>query len=108
MNLTGDNKRVFWAFGVIERLAHLGYLHGVPHNIKPEQIDYFLEIDNDRLNLFESDEQFDDLFSFICDYCKIFDDDKVSIVKHLAKDYMTNRDELVRFAYQNNPNLKFI
>ena len=85
--------------------SHLGYLYGVPHHIKPEQIDLFLQIDEERANLFQSEEEFDELFSFICDYCKIYEEDKASTVKRLARDYLNNRDALVRFAYENNPNL---
>jgi hypothetical protein len=100
--ITKRDKQVFWAFGVFERLAHLGYLQDPPFHIAEDKIDFFLEIDSYCQLLFDSDEEFDTLMALVCKDAGVVDPEEVSTVTHLARDYKDNRDRLVRFALNSN------
>lgn len=97
------DQQVFWVFGVLERLANLGFIENPPFHIAPEKIDFFLEIDSYCQILFDSDEQFDSLLKLICKDTGIDDNDQIASITQIARDYKDNRDELIKFALvQNN------
>lgn len=100
--VTKRDKQVFWMFGVIERLAHLGYLQDPPFHITENYIDFFLEIDAYCQILFDSEEEFSKLAGLVCKDAGIVDPEQVAVITQLARDYINNRERLVRFALCNN------
>ena len=95
-------KRAFWAYGALERLAHLGYLENPPCHICPDRIDLFEEFDSYCQCLFESEAEFEDLLERICQSIAMDDEDQIEVVTQLVRDYRDNRTELVRFALTVN------
>lgn len=100
--VTKRDKQVFWMFGVIERLAHLGYLQDPPFHITEDYIDFFLEIDAYCQILFDSDEEFSKLAGLVCKDAGVIDPEQVAVITQLARDYINNRERLVKFALCNN------
>lgn len=98
------HKQIFWAFGVLERLANLGYIADPPFHIAPDKIDFFLEIDSYCKILFDDDEQFNSLMRLVCKDAGVEEEEEVKQVTDLARDYRDNRDRLVKFALMHNLN----
>lgn len=95
---TQRDKQILWAFGVFERLAHLGYLQDPPYHVTEDHIDFFLEIDSYRELLFDSDTEFDSLICLVCKDSGVIESEQVASITQLARDYKDNRDALVKFA----------
>lgn len=95
---TQRDKQILWAFGVLERLAHLGYLQDPPYHITEDHIDFFLEIDSYRELLFDSDTEFDSLIRLVCKDSGVIEPEQIASITQLARDYKDNRDALVKFA----------
>lgn len=98
-------KQLFWAFGVVERLANLGFIDNPAMHVTDKFIDLFLSIDEDRQNLFDSEEEFDSLLHYVCRDSGITDAEDVLTVTILARFYRDTRENLVRFALANNSGL---
>lgn len=98
-------EQLFWAIGVIERLANLGFIDNPPMHVTDKFIDLFLSIDEDCKNLFDDEEQFDSLFRYVCKDAGITDPEDVLTVTILARSYRDTRENLVRFALANNSSL---
>lgn len=96
------HKQIFWAFGVFERLANLGYIENPPFHIAEDKIDFFLEIDDYCKILFDNDEEFNSLIRLVCKDAGVTDDEEVDTVTQLARDYKDNRSRLVKFALDQN------
>lgn len=95
-------KQLVWAFGVLERLANLGFLENPAMFVGQENIDLFLEIDSYCDILFDNDEQFNSLFKRICKDMGITESKDVFTVTELARSYRDDRTNLIRFALNNS------
>ena len=93
MNFTIGEKKVMWVIGALERLATLGYFSKIPYRIPSNNIDTFLEIDEERFSLFDSQED------FICVVIGVigadFDIDTIETICKLVWDYKEERTRLV-------------
>lgn len=102
MKVDKKHQQVFWAFGVLERLANLGFIENPPFCIAGDKIDLFLEIDSYCQILFDTDEEFDALLKLVCKDAGVTDPEQVVTITQIARDYKDNRDELVKFALNNS------
>lgn len=102
MAVEQKHKQIFWAFGVLERLANLGYICNPPFHIAPEKIDFFLELDSYCKILFNDEEEFSSIMRLVCKDAGVETEEQVSQITDLARDYKDNRDRLVKFALANN------
>ena len=59
MNQTSSlpELKVFWIIGALERLAGLGIIQDPVYQVKPEKIDFFIEIDEHRDDIFHDDDE---------------------------------------------------
>lgn len=93
--------KVMWVVGAAERLATLGMLSpDVPLKLSSEAVDTFLEIDEHRNILFESDFEIAQIFKAIASSeCEEeLDPEDTKAVIDLLLEYKNNRTEIVRFA----------
>ena len=93
-----EDKAILWVFGVLERLANLGYLENPPYHICPDRIDLFEEFDSYCQCLFESEAEFEDLLERICQSVALVDEEQIEVVTQLVRDYRDNRVQLAKFA----------
>lgn len=92
-------NQVIWVFGVLERLCNLGMIGGFGYHVN--NVDQFIEIDEQRSTLFDNDEMMGKLVSIICHKeCGITAPEEIGAVIHLVKCYKDKRSELVKFALE--------
>jgi len=96
-----DEMKVLWVVGALERLASLGMIGpDIPLRLSSDAIDTYMEIDNRRNLLFESDFEiakiFDSLTKTECDPEP--DSENIDAVVDLILQYKNERTDLVRFA----------
>lgn len=93
--------KVMWVVGALERLATLGMIGAdIPLRLTADAIDDYMEIDNHRNILFESDFEIASIFNALAkDECdeEPNPDDTEAIVE-LILEYKNNRTEIVKYA----------
>ncbi len=99
--MTIGECKVMWVVGALERLATLGMIGpDIPLRLTPEAVDDYVEIDNHRNLLFESDFEIASIFTALakdeCDEEPSPDD--VDAIVDLILEYKNNRTEIVKFA----------
>lgn len=93
MNFTLGEKKVMWVVGALERLATLGYFSKILYKIPSNNIDTFLEIDEERFSLFDSQEDFVSVIIGVIG--KDFDIETIETICKLVWDYKEQRTKLV-------------
>lgn len=99
--LTIDECKVMWVVGAAERLATLGMLSpDLPLKLSASAVDYFIEIDNLRDKLFQSDFEVAQIFKVIAktENCEEVSDEDMNSIVELILEYKNNRTELVKYA----------
>ncbi len=99
--LSVDECKVMWVVGAAERLATLGMLSpDIPLRLSADAVDDYLEIDNHRDILFESDFEVASIFNALASDVndeEVEPDDLRDIVD-LILEYKNNRTEIVKYA----------
>lgn len=99
--MTIGELRVLWIVGAAERLATLGILSGdIPVRLTLDAVDTYIEIDDKRQFLFESDYQLAEYFTELANHLsedEISSEDMNCMIG-LLLEYKNNRTELVRHA----------
>ena len=100
--LSIDECKVMWVVGALERLATLGLIGSdIPLKITSDSIEDYLEIDEHRELLFQSDFEiasiFNSLVNLECD-SELQDPEDIKPVLNLLLQYKDNRTELVKYA----------
>jgi hypothetical protein len=100
-NLSIDECKVLWVVGAAERLATLGMLSpDIPLRLSSDAVDDYLEIDNHRDILFNSDFEVASIFN---ELAAIENDEEVEPenmrqIVNLILEYKNNRTEIVKYA----------
>jgi hypothetical protein len=97
--LSIDECKVMWVVGALERLATLGALSSdIPLSLSQDAIDDYIQIDNDRQYLFESDFEIAQIFRAVANTHNERDVDEEDIcdVIELLLHYKNDREELVK------------
>ena len=99
--LSIDECKVMWVVGALERLATLGVIGpDIPLQLSADAVEDYIEIDNYRNLLFESDFEIASIFTQIAkDECEDepSPEDTEAIID-LILQYKNNRTEIVKFA----------
>ena len=93
--------KLLWMVGALERLATLGLLDSnVPLNVSSNVIDRYLNLDENRNDLFEDDyEVVSCLVGIIrAESDPIPSDEEIAEIAELLMQYKNNREEVVRYA----------
>lgn len=92
--------KILWIVGATERLATLGFFEEIPLSLTKESIDYYLEIDEKRDELFENDLEMVEILNVMLKCGSKYDvlDDDVEIITKLLLEYKNNRINLVKKA----------
>lgn len=91
--------QVFWVTGALERLATLGLLAETPYVVSKQAIDIFIELDEHRDRLFQSNDQMKELLSVMLKVENGVEDKQLlDDIFTLLKDYKDNREHIVKYA----------
>jgi hypothetical protein len=103
--LTIEECKIMWVVGALERLATLGLIgSNIPLKLTSNAVDDYLQIDEYRELLFDSDFEVASIFTAIaneeCDP-ELQDADDLKPVIELLIDYKNNRTDVVKYALTN-------
>jgi hypothetical protein len=94
--------KIMWVVGALERLATLGLIGpDVPLKLTANAVEDYLQIDEHRELLFESDFEIASIFTALAnDECDpdIQDPDDIKPIIDLLLEYKDNRTEIVKYA----------
>jgi len=97
-----DECKVMWVVGALERLATLGLIGpDIPLKLSSNAIEDYLEIDENRELLFESDFEIASIFTALADdECdpEIQDPNDYKPIIDLLIQYKDNRTQIVKYA----------
>lgn len=94
--------KVFWVVGALERLATLGFLQNPPLNISSDAIDMFIEVDEIRQGLFQSDDELKSLLgALVRSHNSNYDEQLVTDLFCLVNDYKNDRSRLFKAAMRS-------
>ena len=100
--LSIDECKVMWVVGALERLATLGMIGpDIPLKLSSNAVEDYLEIDEHRQLLFDSDFEIATIFTALAnDECdpEIQDPDDLKPIIDMLIEYKDNRTEIVRYA----------
>jgi hypothetical protein len=100
--LTVDECKVMWVVGALERLATLGLIGpDIPLQLSGNAVEDYLEIDEHRELLFDSDFEIATIFTALAnDECdpELQDPEDFKPLIELLVEYKNNRTEIVRYA----------
>ena len=93
--------QVLWVYGALERLSTLGFIENPQMQITQQAIDLFVQIDENRVILFDKDEHFTSLVKLVC---KDFSapEDQVVHMLDLVRAYKDDRTQLVQFSLEKS------
>lgn len=102
--LTIDECKVMWVVGALERLATLGLIgNNIPLQVNVNILDDYLEIDEHRELLFDSDFEVATIFNALandeCDPELQNPEDSKPLID-LLLEYRDNRTEIVKYALE--------
>lgn len=100
--LTISECKVMWVVGALERLATLGMIGpDIPLKLSGSAVDDYLQIDEYREHLFESDFEIASIFTALanseCDP-ELQDQEDIKPLIDLLLKYKNNRTEIVKYA----------
>jgi hypothetical protein len=96
--LSIDECKVMWVVGALERLATLGLIgSNIPLRLSPNAVEDYIQIDDHREHLFDSDFEIINIFTELADN-EDQDPDQIKPVIELLMQYKNNRTEIVRYA----------
>lgn len=100
-----DECKIMWVVGALERLATLGMIGpDVPMKLTSNAVETYLQIDEYREHLFESDFEIASIFTELvnceCDP-ELQKPEDVKPLIDLLLQYKNNRTEIVKFALSN-------
>lgn len=89
-----------WVVGALERLATLGLIGAdVPLKLSADAVEDYLEIDEHRELLFESDFEIASIFTALAnDEAENTNPDDIKPIIELLLEYKDNRTEIVKYA----------
>jgi len=100
--LTVDECKIMWVVGALERLATLGMIGpDIPLKLSSNAVEDYLEIDEHRELLFESDFEIATIFTALAnDQCdpEVQDQEDYKPIIDLLLEYKDNRTEIVKYA----------
>lgn len=97
--MTLQEAQVMWMLGALERLATFGFIQETPYQVSQQGIDTFIQLDEYRDKLFESDNELKGLLSVILSSENgVKDEDLLDGMFVLVKDYKDNREHIVKYA----------
>jgi hypothetical protein len=100
-NLSVDQCKVLWVVGAAERLATLGMLSpDIPLRLSSDAVDDYLEIDNHRDILFNSDFEVASIFNELAqiENAEEVNPEDTRQIVDLILEYKNNRTEIVKYA----------
>jgi len=102
--LTLQDYKVLWIFGVAERLQSLGFIDGPIHGISQSAIDLFIEIDEHRNDLFPDDEEVVELFKMMVKMESKVQPEEYDLNQmcELILEYKNNRNVMMKFALEQS------
>lgn len=102
--LTLQDCKVLWIFGVAERLQSLGFIDGSGYRIAPKTIDLFIEIDEHRNDLFPDDEEVVELFKTMVKMESEVQPDEHDLNQmcELVLEYKNHRERMMKFALEQS------
>ena len=96
--LSIEECKVMWVVGALERLATLGLIGpNIPLRLSPNAVEDYMQIDDHREHLFDSDFEIINIFTELADN-EDQDPDQIKPVIELLMQYKNNRTEIVRYA----------
>lgn len=93
--------KILWIVGALERLATLGLLDSnVPMKVSSSAIDRYLNLDEDRDNLFKDELEFASILVSLVksESDPVPPDNEIVDLCELLSQYRDNREETVKFA----------
>ena len=100
--LSIDECKIMWVVGALERLATLGLIGpNVPLQLTGDAIEDYIQIDEHRELLFDSDFEIASIFTALAnDECdpEVQDPEDIKPIIKLLLDYKDNRTEIVKYA----------
>ena len=95
-----------WVVGALERLATLGLIGSdVPLQLSSNAVEDYLEIDEHRELLFDSDFEIASIFTALAkDESEDTDPDEIKPIIELLLEYKDNRTEIVKYTLSNQFN----
>jgi len=97
--MTVDECKVMWVVGALERLATLGLIGAdIPLKLTANAVEDYLEIDEHRELLFDSDFEIASIFNAIANDETDTDPDDIKPMIELLLEYKNNRTEVVKYA----------
>lgn len=94
---------MLWIFGALERLKSLGFMDGPMYRVAPKAIDMFIEIDECRDFLFQTDAEVLDLFKALSRLSTEQPDEiEMNQLCELLLEYKNNRDVMMKFALEHS------
>ena len=90
--------KVMWVVGALERLATLGLIGpDIPLRLSSDAVEDYMQIDDHREHLFESDFEIINIFTELADN-EDQDPDQIKPVIELLMQYKNNRTDIVKYA----------
>lgn len=98
--LSIDECKVMWVVGALERLATLGLIGpDVPLKLSADAVEDYIQIDEHRELLFESDFEIASIFTELAnDEAENTNPDDIKPIIELLLEYKNNRTEIVKYA----------
>lgn len=102
--LTLQDYKVLWIFGVAERLQSLGFIDGAGYRISQNSIDLFIEIDEHRNDLFPDDEEVVELFKTMVKMESEIQPDEHDLNQmcEFVLEYKNHRERMMKFALEHS------
>jgi len=96
--LSIDECKVMWVIGALERLATLGLIGpDIPLRLSPNAVEDYMQIDDHREHLFDSDFEIINIFTELADN-EDQDPYQIKPVIELLMQYKNHRTDIVRYA----------
>lgn len=98
--LSIDECKVMWVIGALERLATLGLIGpNIPLRLSPNAVEDYMQIDDHREHLFDSDFEIINIFTELADIGSEDQDPyQIKPVIELLMQYKNHRTDIVRYA----------
>ena len=98
--LSIDECKVMWVVGALERLATLGLIGpDIPLKLSGNAVEDYLQIDEHRELLFESDFEIASIFTALAnDEAEDTNPDDIKPIIKLLLEYKDNRTDIVKYA----------
>ena len=95
--LEQKQEQIFWCVGALERLQSLGVIGDFQMYVRPDQIDYWQEVDQKRHEVIGDNSVLASAVTYLCNRSGLADQSQIDLVVKIVTCFRDTREDVIKW-----------